>query len=130
MARIYAGSLALLALAAMLLAGCAGGSEEAASLSYEGQEIGSHEDMAECDEDGTVVATGHIDSGMVMFEVLDANGEELWSEEFSSEDGEIEMDTEHLEGDKGDWTVTATRTPEALLDDEGFDGEYDVKMTC
>src|SRR5688572_5840904 len=113
-------------LSAMLLAGCSG-SEEAASLSYEGDDVGSHNDSAECDGDGTLVASGHIDEGAVEVVVMDAQGETIYEETFNDD---IDLDAEHLEGDKGDWELSATRVPDELLPEEAFDGEYDIRMTC
>jgi hypothetical protein len=128
MMRKLAG-LSLLALAALALAGCAGDSGEAAKLTYEGNDIGAHDESADCDDDATLVADGNVDQGQVEITVTDGDGDEVFSETFSEGEG-MEMEGEMLEGASGEWTLAAVRMNDALVDSEGFDGEYTVRLTC
>lgn len=108
-----------------VLAGCVGDSGENAKLNYDGSGLGSHNDSSDCDSDGTLTVSGTIEDGQVEVVVTDGNGEEIYSEELEDE---LDVDGEALDGAEGDWSLTATRLPDALLG--GFNGSYSILMTC
>lgn len=122
--------LLLSACLAALLAGCADDSSTnshgSASLSYNGNEVGSHDDSADCDDDGTLVGTGSIDDGSIHVTVTDGKGAEQFSETY---DGDLDGDAEHMDGGSGEWTLTVTRTGDALVGGD-FDGSYTFTLTC
>lgn len=121
MRKLLAG-LGLLA----LLAGCVGDSGEAAKLSFEGGDSGTHDDSAKCDDDATLVGTGSIDDGTVTVTVTDGSGDEKFTREF---DAGIDLSGERLEGSSGTWTLSATRMADDLVGD-GFQGSYTFNLSC
>lgn len=109
-----------------LLAGCVGDSGEAAKLSFDGSDSGTHDDSAECDDDATLVGTGTVDDGTLTITVSDGSGTETFSREF---DAGIDLSGERLDGSSGTWTLTATRMPDDLVGD-GFQGTYTFNLSC
>ena len=122
--------LLLSAALAALLAGCADDtdldSHGAAEVSYEGNDIGSHDDSADCDDDATLVGTGSIDEGSITVTVTDGKGAEQFSETY---DGDLDGETERMDGAEGDWTLSVTRLGSALVGGE-FDGQYTFTLSC
>ena len=111
---------------AVILAGCVGDSGNKASVSFDGEGNGSHDDSTDCDSDGTVFANGEVDEGQVHLQVTDGDGTELYNEEF---DGGINVDSEGLDGASGDWTISAVRTSDAVLGSP-FNGDYTFRLAC
>jgi hypothetical protein len=118
--------LAWLVPVASLLAGCVGDSGENARLHYKGDGVGTDEDSAKCDSDGTLSSTGDVESGQVEITVTDGDGKGIYAKTF---DGGMNVDGEALDGAKGEWTLRATRTSDTILGG-GFNGSYSVLMTC
>ena len=95
------------ALALILLmfgaAGCMGnGSDlgvEGASVKYEGQESGEHEDKAKCDEDGRVTGSGKVEDGTLTVTLTDGSGDEIWTKEYK---GDIDFGSESVNGASGE----------------------------
>src|SRR5688500_18111149 len=92
--------LALIPVALLALAGCIGDSGGSASVSFDGSGNGSHDDSADCDSDGTLVASGQVDQGQVDVRVTDGDGRAVFSRQF---DGGANLDAEALDGASGTW---------------------------
>src|SRR5690349_16664043 len=90
---------------AFLLAGCVGDSGGSAKLSYDGTEIGTHSQGADCDKEGHLLGSGSIPRGSVHVTVTTDDGEH-YSGEFT---GDFNLASQELTGQSGDWTLTATR---------------------
>lgn len=119
----------LLALSSLaLLAGCADNASAhgAASLDFNGTGMGTHDDSAECDDDGTVTGTGNVDDGTLHVTVTDGDGKVQFDETY---DGGVDASAEHMDGASGTWTLTATRVGDDLLGDE-FKGQYEFTLAC
>lgn len=117
----------LLALAsAALLAGCIGDSGGSAHLSYEGDEIGSHDETQKCDSDGHLLGSGSIDAGSVRVTVTTDDGERF-GRDFT---GDFTLASEELNGQSGTWRLSAVRVGGDNLGLSGFAGRYDFTMTC
>ena len=117
------------AILALAFAGCMGEgrlTSEGATLSYEGQQSGAHQETAECDEDGRITGSGNVEDGTLSVTVTDGSGEKLWSKEF---DGAVNFDSAPLSGASGDWTIKAERSGNDLAGDE-FNGEYTFNLSC
>jgi hypothetical protein len=110
----------------LALAGCIGDSGGSASVSFDGAGNGSHDDSAGCDKDGTLVASGQVDSGQVDVRVTDGDGRPLFSRQF---DGGANLQAEALDGASGTWTLRAVRSSDTLLGSE-FSGDYSFRLTC
>ena len=125
-------TLLLLISLAALLAGCANNastdsdSHGTASVSYNGNEVGTDDDSADCDDDATLTGTGSIDQGSIKVTVTDGNGAEQYSHEF---DGDVTGDAEHMDGHEGQWTLTVVRSSGALVVGD-FDGSYSFTLAC
>lgn len=122
-------SILLVAILTFFLAGCVGEgklSSEGATLSYEGQQSGDHQETADCDEDGRITGSGNVEDGTLTVKVTDGGGEELWSKEF---DGAVNFDSAPLSGASGTWTIKADRSGDDLAGDE-FNGEYTFNLSC
>ena len=116
----------LLLPAALLLPGCIGDSGGSAKLSYEGDEIGSHNASSECDKEGHLLGSGSIQRGSVRVTVTTDDGER-YGADFT---GDFNLASQELTGQSGDWTLTATRIGGTTLGLTGFDGSYSFTMTC
>jgi hypothetical protein len=117
-------SLALLPV--LMLAGCIGDSGGAASVSYDGTGNGVDRDSTDCDNDGTLVASGQVDDGQVDVRVTDGDGHPVFSRQF---DGGANLDAQSLDGANGEWTITATRTSDTILGSP-FSGDYSFRLSC
>ena len=111
---------------AALLAGCVGDSGGSAKLSYEGDNVGSHDDTAKCDKDGHLLGSGSIDDGTVRVTVTTDDGERF-GRDFT---GDFTLASQELTGQSGTWTLTATRVGDANLGLSQFDGRYSFALTC
>lgn len=116
----------LLVGALALLAGCVGDSGGSAKVSYEGTDIGTHDDTSECDDDGHLLGSGSIERGTVHVSITTDIGEG-YAGDFT---GDFNLASQQLTGDPGDWTLTATRSGGETLGLTGFDGSYSFTMTC
>lgn len=121
-------SLVVCALASVVasLAGCVGDSGGSARISYEGNEIGTHDESEKCDKDGHLLGSGSIDRGSVQVSVTTDDGEH-YSDSFT---GDFTLASEELTGQSGTWTLRATRIGGTNLGLSGFDGSYSFTMTC
>lgn len=124
-----------LALAALLLAGCAasnGPNGQSASggghLAYNGASAGSHEARHDCDGSGTVTVSTNLGGGKVTVRVLDAAGATAYTATVSKV-GQT-YDSEPVEGAKGQWTVSATREASVSYGTAMWSGQYDVALAC
>ena len=115
-----------LLLAVLALAGCIGDSGGSAKVSYDGTGNGVDRDSTECDSDGTLVASGQVDEGQVDVRVTDGDGRPLFSRQF---DGGANLDAQSLDGENGEWTITATRTSDSILGSP-FSGDYAFRLSC
>lgn len=109
-----------------VLAGCIGDSGGSASLSYEGNDIGSHDESEKCDKEGHLLGSGSIDQGSVRVTVTTDDGER-YGDTF---EGDFTLASQALTGQSGTWTLTATRIGGANLGLSGFEGSYSFTMTC
>ena len=121
----------LLALASLtLLAGCAGNDDvneaKVASLEYEGNESGTHEDSVDCDKDARLAGTGNVDDGTLEVTVTDGSGAMQFEKTYNAG---VEADGERMSGASGQWTLTVTRAGDDLVGD-GFNGQYTFTLTC
>lgn len=112
--------------ALVLLTGCIGDSGGSARLSYEGNEIGSHNESEDCDKEGHLLGSGSISRGSVRVTVTTDDGER-YGDTFT---GDFTLASQELTGQSGDWTLTATRIGGTNLGLSGFDGSYSFTMTC
>lgn len=120
-------ALLIAAALALLFAGCmdnklAGGT----TLSYDGNQSGTHKETEDCDEDGRVTGSGNVEDGQLHVRVMDGSGDELWSKTF---DGAVDFDSTSLNGASGAWTISADRSGNDLAGDE-FNGEYTFNLSC
>lgn len=99
---------------------------QSATLSYEGEQSGSHEERSDCDEDGQVTGSGRIEDGTLRVKITDGGGDEVWSKTF---DGEVSLDSDSLNGASGEWTISADRSGNDLAGDE-FNGQYTFNLSC
>lgn len=120
MARL---ALVLAALALAALAGCTTKGADAA-VEFDGSGNGVDMDSADCGGEGTLVGSGRVDEGEVTVRVLEG-AEEIFEETYTSE---IALDGRAIDGGDGEWTIEATRSGDALLED--FDGEYTFRLDC
>jgi hypothetical protein len=128
MAPMPHASAALLASAlALLLSGCVGDSGGSASVSFDGQGNGSHSDSTDCDSDGTLVASGQVDSGQVNVRVTDGDGQTVFDRQF---DGGANLEAEALDGASGEWQITAIRSADTVLVGQAFSGDYSFRLSC
>lgn len=120
--------VAMLVLATALLAGCNQVNELAAEaeLLYDGAQSGTHSDTTSCDADGSIKGSGDITDGQVAVRVTDGDGTTMFQRTF---DGEFSLPKQSLDGDSGDWTLSAARGGDDLLGDE-FRGEYAFFLNC
>jgi hypothetical protein len=118
--------LILACAAAVLLGGCIGDSGGSAKLSYDGTEIGMHDESSECDKDGHLLGSGSIDRGSVHVVVTTDDGER-YAGDFT---GDFNLASQELTGQSGDWTLSVTRLGGNTLGLTGFDGSYSFTMTC
>lgn len=121
--------LLLSTILALLVAGCMGNGDlrsDGATLSYDGEQSGAHQETADCDEDGRITGSGNVEDGTVSVTVTDGGGEELWSKSF---DGAVDFDSASLSGASGTWTIKAERGGNDLAGDE-FNGEYTFNISC
>ena len=109
-----------------LLAGCVGDSGGSATVSYDGTGNGADEDSTSCDEDGTLVASGQVDSGQVDVRVTDGDGRTVFTRQF---DGGANLEAQAIDGASGEWGLSAVRTSDTLLG-EPFSGDYRFRLTC
>jgi hypothetical protein len=120
MKRLVVAAVALMAVA---WAGCAETEDAAseASLNYNGDAAGKHDERANC-EHGTAQLTGggSVNAGALRVEVVDSNGAQLFGQTYS--DG-WEFDGEGLSGAGGTWHLSAERQ-------EGFAGQYSFVLIC
>ena len=116
----------LVALALASLAGCIGDSGGSAQLSYDGNDIGSHSESEDCDKEGHLLGSGHIERGSVYVTVTTDDGERYGS----SFTGDFNLASQELTGQSGDWKLTATRVGGTNLGLTGFQGSYSFTMTC
>lgn len=116
----------LLACVTIFLGGCVGDSGGSAKLSYDGSDLGTHEEASECDDDGHLLGSGSIDQGSVHVSVSTDDGT-WYSGEFT---GDFNLASQELTGQSGDWTLTATRMGGSNLGLTGFAGSYSFTMTC
>ena len=110
----------------LLVAGCVGDSGGSAKLSYNGNDIGHHDDSTACDKEGHLLGSGSIDSGSVRVTVTTDDGER-YGRDFT---GDFTLASQELNGQSGDWTLTATRIGDTNLGLSGFAGEYSFTLTC
>lgn len=125
MAPLRSLTLLLVSLLAML-SGCIGDSGGSAKVAYDGTGNGIDDDETKCDDDGTLVASGQVDSGQVDVRVSDGDGRTLFTQTF---DGGANLDTQGLEGASGTWRLSATRTSDTLLGSP-FSGNYSFTLSC
>ena len=118
--------LVLLASLAVLLAGCVGDSGGSARVSYEGDNVGSHDDSAKCDKDGHLLGSGNIEDGSVRVIVTTDDGERF-GRDFS---GEFTLASQELTGQSGTWRLSVTRSGDSNLGLSGFQGRYSFTLTC
>jgi hypothetical protein len=116
----------LVASCAVLLAGCVGNSGGSAKLSYEGTDIGTHDDASDCDKDGHLLGSGSIDRGSAHVVVTTDDGER-YAGDFT---GDFNLASQELTGQSGRWTLSVTRLGGSSLGLTGFDGSYSFTMTC
>lgn len=116
----------VLACMAVLMAGCVGDSGGSARLSYEGNDIGSHQDSSDCDKEGHLLGSGSISNGSVRVTVTTDDGER-YGADFT---GDFNLASQELTGQSGQWTLSATRIGGTNLGLSGFDGSYSFTMTC
>jgi hypothetical protein len=109
-----------------LLAGCVGDSGGSAKLSYDGSDIGTHNDSSDCDKDGHLLGSGSIERGSVQVSVTTDEGT-WYSGEFT---GDFNLASQELTGQSGDWTLRVTRVGGTTLGLTGFDGSYSFTLTC
>lgn len=109
-----------------VLSGCIGDSGGSAQISYDGNDIGSHNESEKCDKDGHLLGSGNIDSGSVRVTVTTDDGER-YGETFT---GEFTLASQELTGQSGTWTLTATRLGGNNLGLSGFQGSYSFTLTC
>ncbi|HET6399607.1 MAG TPA: hypothetical protein VFH47_08660, partial [Candidatus Thermoplasmatota archaeon] len=113
--------------AAALLAGCADSGDDndqrlnTANLAYEGERSGTHRSTINCDRDGQLNGGGTIDEGGVTVKVMDGAGNTVYAKSFNDA---VEVETEGVSGQPGEWTVEATR------EGQRFDGAYDFALAC
>lgn len=122
-------TFAILLTAAMTLAGCAGGGGTLgsdASLTFDGTGGGSHDDSADCGDEGTITGDGNIQDGTVSVVVTDGGGDQVFEQEY---EGEFTIEPETVNGASGTWQIEATRGGEGLAGDE-FQGEYTFRLDC
>lgn len=117
--------LAVLA-SSFLLSGCIGDTGGSARLSYDGNDIGSHNESERCDKDGHLLGSGAIDTGSVRVTVTTDDGER-YGDTFT---GDFTLASQELTGQSGTWTLTATRLGETNLGLSGFQGSYSFTLTC
>lgn len=108
------------------LGGCIGDSGGSAKLSYEGTDIGTHDESSDCDKDGHLLGSGNIERGSVRVTVTTDDGER-YGDTF---EGDFTLASQELTGQSGDWTLTATRIGSTTLGLSGFEGSYSFTMTC
>lgn len=111
---------------AFLAAGCVGDSGGSAQLSYDGDEIGAHDESEKCDKEGHLLGSGSIDRGSVHVTVTTDDGER-YGDTFT---GDFTLASQELTGQSGTWTLTATRVGGTNLGLTGFQGSYSFTMTC
>lgn len=111
---------------AALVAGCVGDSGGSAKLSYDGNDIGSHNDSSKCDKEGHLLGSGSISSGSVRVTVTTDDGER-YGADFTDD---FTLASQELTGQSGTWTLRATRSGDSNLGLSGFDGSYSFTMTC
>lgn len=117
----------LLACAALaFLGGCIGDSGGSAKLSYDGNDIGSHDDSETCDKEGHLLGSGSIERGSVRVTVTTDDGER-YGATFT---GDFTLASQELTGQSGHWTLSATRIGGTNLGLTGFEGSYSFTMTC
>lgn len=119
-------ALALAPILALLLTGCIGDSGGSASVSFDGTGNGSHDDATDCDDDGTLVASGQVDEGQVDVHVMDGDGRTVFEREF---DGGANLDAQALSGASGRWEIHAVRSSDAILGSP-FSGDYSFRLSC
>lgn len=110
----------------VLLAGCVGSSGGSASVSFDGEGNGAHDDSTHCDKDGTVYSNGQVDQGQVDITVTDGDGKEVFHRQF---DGGANMDATPADGASGTWTLRAVRSSDTILGSP-FQGHYTVNLGC
>lgn len=110
----------------LLLSGCIGDSGGSARISYDGDDIGAHDESEKCDKDGHLLGSGNIDSGSVRVTVTTDDGER-YGDTFT---GDFTLASQVLTGQSGTWTLTATRLGDTNLGLSGFSGSYSFTMTC
>ena len=118
--------LTLLPFLLLAIAGCIGDSGGSAKVSYDGSGNGTDSDSTDCDDDGTLVASGQVDSGQVNVRVTDGDGRQVFAQQF---DGGANLDTQALSGESGKWTLTAVRSSDTLLGSP-FSGDYTFRLSC
>lgn len=118
--------LAAFASLTFLLAGCVGDSGGSARLSYEGDNVGSHDDSSKCDKDAHLLGSGNIEDGSVRVTVTTDDGERF-GRDFT---GEFTLASQELNGQSGTWRLSATRTGDSNLGLSGFQGSYSFTLTC
>jgi hypothetical protein len=113
------------AAALVLLAACTttGGP---VSLSYDGNQTGSHQASRSCDANGTLVGSGKVESGQVEIRAKDGSDNELFRHTY---DGTFDFSGQTLNGASGTWTIEATRSGSGVLSG-GFQGHYTFTLTC
>jgi hypothetical protein len=116
----------LLAGLAVFAGGCIGDSGGSSKLSYDGSDIGTHEDGTDCDKDGHLLGSGSITRGSVHVVVTTDDGER-YGGDFT---GDFNLASQELTGQSGHWTLRATRVGGTTLGLAGFDGSYSFTMTC
>ena len=112
--------------AVAFLAGCIGDSGGSAELSYDGNEVGAHDESEKCDKEGHLLGSGSIQRGSVHVTVTTDDGER-YGDTFT---GDFTLASRELTGQSGTWTLTATRVGSTTLGLSGFDGSYSFTMTC
>ena len=120
------GSILVSVVGVLVLSGCIGDSGGSARLSYEGDDIGSHNTSEDCDKEGHLLGSGSIERGSVRVSVTTDDGEH-YSGTFT---GDFSLASQELTGQSGDWTLTATRIGGTNLGLTGFAGSYSFTMTC
>ena len=118
--------VAFLPILFLLASGCIGDTGGAASVSYEGDQNGSHDDSTKCDSDGTLTASANVREGQVDIRITDGEGRSLFSQQF---DGGANLDAQALEGSSGTWRISAVRTSDTLLGSQ-FSGDYNFRLVC